>query len=123
MAQTEVFFFREPKGDSVPFLEWLDELPMKVKSKCTERIDRLGELGHELRRPEADCLRDGIYELRASYQGVHYRMLYFFAGKSVVVVSNGLTKEREVPPREIEQAVERKRMVEADFQKFTFKPE
>ena len=123
MAQTEVFFFREPKGDSVPFLEWLDELPMKVKSKCTERIDRLGELGHELRRPEADFLRDGIYELRASYQGVHYRMLYFFAGKAVVVVSNGLTKEREVPPREIEQAVERKRMVEADFQKFTFKPE
>ncbi len=123
MVQTEVFFFREPKGDSVPFLEWLDELPMKVKSKCTERIDRLGELGHELRRPEADFLRDGIYELRASYQGVHYRMLYFFAGKAVVVVSTGLTKEREVPPREIEQAVERKRMVEADFQKFTFKPE
>ena len=50
----------------MPFLEWLDELPMQVKSKCTERIDRLGELGHELRRPEADFLRDGIYELRAS---------------------------------------------------------
>lgn len=123
MAQTEVLFFREPKDDSVPLLEWLDELPMKVKTKCTERIDRLGELGHELRRPEADFLRDGIYELRASYQGVHYRMLYFFAGKAVVVLSHGLTKEREVPPREIDQAVERKQMVEADFEKFTFKPE
>ena len=123
MAQTEVFFFREPEDKSVPLLEWLDQLPTKVKAKCTQRIDRLGELGYELRRPEADFLRDGIYELRASYQGVHYRMLYFFAGKAVVVLSHGLTKEREVPPREIDQAVERKQMVEADFEKFTFRPE
>jgi hypothetical protein len=43
--------------------------------------------------------------------------------KAVVVLSHGLTKEREVPPREVDQAVERKRMVEADFEKFTFKPE
>ena len=107
----------------MPLLGWLEELPMKVQAKCTERIDRLGELGHELRRPEADFLRDGIYELRSSYQGVHYRMLYFFAGKAVVVLSHGLTKEREVPPRDIDQAVRRKQMVEADFEKFTFRPE
>jgi len=94
-----------------------------VQAKCTERIDRLGELGHELRRPEADFLRDGIYELRASYQGVHYRMLYFFAGKAVVVVSHGLTKEREVPPREIDLAIERKKKVEGNFEQFTFRPE
>jgi len=123
LAQTEVFFFREPNDDSVPLLEWLEGLPMKVQAKCTERIDRLGELGHELRRPEADFLRDGIYELRSSYQGVHYRMLYFFAGKAVVVLSHGLTKEREGPPRDIDQAIQRKLMVEADFEKFTFRPE
>lgn len=123
MAQTEVFFYREPKGGSVPLLQWFEGLPMKVQAKCVERIDRLGELGHELRRPEADFLRDGIYELRASYQGVHYRMLYFFAGKAVVVVSHGLTKKREVPPREIDQALDRKQLVEADFEKFTFRPE
>jgi hypothetical protein len=35
-------------------------------------------MGHELRRPEADFLRDGIYELRASLGGVHHRILYFF---------------------------------------------
>jgi len=108
LAQTEVFFFREPKDESVPLLDWFDQLPTKVKAKCTQRIDRLGELGHELRRPEADFLRDGIYELRTSYQGVRYRMLYFFAGKAVVVLSHGLTKEREVSAREIDRAVERK---------------
>lgn len=50
-------------------------------------------------------------------------MFYFFAGKAVVVFSHGLTKEREVPPREIDQALERKQFVEADFEKFTFRPE
>ena len=76
-----------------------------------------------MRRPEADFLRGGIYELRASYQGVHYRMLYFFGGKAVVVVSHGLTKKREVRPREIDQALRRKQLVEADFEKFTSRPE
>lgn len=123
MAQTEVRFFREGEGGAVALLDWLDELPSKVQAKCTERIDRLGALGHELRRPEADYLRDGIYELRASYQGVHYRMLYFFAGRAVVVLSHGLTKERAVPPREIDRAVERKQRVEADFERYTFDPE
>ncbi|MBL8237256.1 MAG: type II toxin-antitoxin system RelE/ParE family toxin [Bryobacterales bacterium] len=122
MPQTEVFFYRE-LDESVPLLGWLDDMPAKVQSKCAERIDRLGESGHDLRRPEADFLRDGIYELRASYQGVHYRMLYFFAGKAVVVVSHGLTKEREVPPKEIDLAVKRKKQVEANFKQFTFKPE
>ena len=50
-------------------------------------------------------------------------MLYFFAGKAVVVVSHGLTKERQVPPREINQAVNRKHLVEVDFGGFTFRPE
>lgn len=122
MAETEVLFFREKEG-GIPLLEWLDALPFRVRAKCTERIDRLGELGHELRRPESDFLRDGIYELRASYQGVHYRMLYFFAGQAIVVLSHGLTKEREVPPRDIERAVQRKQLVEADFEHYTFRPE
>jgi Gp49-like protein DUF891 len=65
----------------LPLLEWLDELPGKVQLKCTARISRLAEMGNELRRPEADYLRDGIYELRASYQGINYRILYFFLGR------------------------------------------
>ena len=123
MLQTEVFFFREPHNESVPLLDWLDGLPVKVQAKCIERIDRLAAMGHELRRPEADYLAEGVYELRASYQGVHYRMLYFFAGKSVVVVSHGLSKKQVVPPREIALAIRRKKSVEADFQEFTFRPE
>ena len=47
-----------------------------------------GEKGHELRRPEADFLRDGIYELHISLGGVHQRILYFFHGGMAAVVSH-----------------------------------
>ena len=33
-------------------------------------MERLAEFGHELRRPEADLLRDKIYELRIALQGI-----------------------------------------------------
>ena len=88
---------------------WLDELPVKVQAKCLLRVERLSELGHELRRTEADLLRDGIYDLRASLQGVHYRILYFFNGAVAAVVAHGIVKERAVPFKEIDRAIERKK--------------
>jgi phage-related protein len=86
------------------------------------RLKRLEDLGHELRRPEADYLRDGIYELRASLQGVHYRMLYFFHGGLAVVVTHGIIKEREVPSSEIDRAVRAKAAFERNPNGHTFRP-
>ena len=79
-------------------------------------------MGHELRPPEADYLREGIHELRASYQGVHYRMLYFFHGRTVVVVTHGVVKEQQVPAREIERAIQMKDSFLRDPGAHTFKP-
>ena len=112
MPATRVLLYREEDG-TVPLLDWLDTLTSRAVAKCRVRLERLAELGHELRRPEADLLRDGIYELRVGLQGRNYRLLYFFHGKAVAVVSHGLTKERAVPPNEIDRAVERKRKFEA----------
>ncbi len=53
MPRTEVVFFQNDDG-SVPLLEWLDDQPEKAQNKCIVRIERLEEMGHELRRPEAD---------------------------------------------------------------------
>jgi len=73
-----------------------------------------------LRRPEADFLRDGIYELRVSHRGVHHRILYFFHGAIAAVVSHGLVKERAVAPREINRAIERKKRFEANPPRHTY---
>jgi len=67
MPKTKVVFFKEADG-TVPILEWFDSLQEKALDKCRVRIERLEELGHELRRPEADLLRNGIYELRVGLQ-------------------------------------------------------
>ena len=119
MARVEVFYYREDE-QTVPLIRWLDDIPGKAQQKCLARLQRLEELGHDLRRPEADYLRDEIYELRASYQGVHYRMLYFFHGRAAVVVSHGIVKERAVPPREIDLAVKRKKVFQSDPDKHKF---
>ena len=34
-------------------MAWLDGLHVKAQDKCTVRIERLAERGHEMRRPEA----------------------------------------------------------------------
>ena len=118
MPKTKVVFFRTETGDG-PVLDWLRELPTKARAKCTDKMERLAELGHELRRPEADLLRDKIYELRASLQGIHYRILYFFHGNTAAVLSHGIVKEKAVPTKEIEKAIERKNKFEANPAKHT----
>ena len=66
-----------PKSEAVFFvLAWLKTIPPKAQRKCLVYLGQLELEGHELRRPAADLLRDGIYELRPTLQGVHYRILY-----------------------------------------------
>ena len=118
MPVTTVVFFVDEEG-LCPLLVWLDHLPTKAQDKCIVRIERLAELGHELRRPEADFLRDGIYELRTSFQTVNYRMLYFFH-QQTAVISHGLTKEKQVPDREIEVAIRQRKLFEKNPAKYTY---
>jgi phage-related protein len=114
----EVVIFAEEDG-SAPLVDWLDEQPQKAQDKCIVRVERLKELGHALRRPEADTLRDGIHELRVCSNGINYRMLYFFSGQRAVL-SHGFTKQTDrVPDKEINLAIERKAKFERDPVKYT----
>ena len=120
MPRTHVVFYQEDDGGAVPVLDWLDSLSDKVLAKCTVKIERLAELGHELRRPEADYLRDDIYELRVGLQGINYRILYFFHGRTAAVLSHGLVKERRVPVKDIDLAIERKKRFTANPETHTY---
>ena len=120
MPRTRVLFYCKEDG-SAPFLDWFDSLPAKAQDKCLVRIERLRDLGHELRRPEADLLRDGIYELRVGLRGVNYRMLYFFHGNQTAVLSHGLTKEREIPASAIERAIRRRTKFAANPRHHTYR--
>ncbi|MDP8246349.1 MAG: type II toxin-antitoxin system RelE/ParE family toxin [Candidatus Hinthialibacter antarcticus] len=109
MPETKVIFYKENK--CAPMVNWLEEVyrqDKKALEKCFAQIELLKAFGHELRRPHADFLRDGIYELRISFRRVQYRILYFFFGQNIVVLSHGITKEGKVPDTEINRAIERK---------------
>lgn len=113
MPPVDVILYKEDDG-TVPLIHWFGTLTQKARVKCMAWLRRLETFGYELQRPDADYLRDGIYELRVGLQGVNYRMLYFFYGSSAVVVSHGLVKERRVPPLEIDAVVKRKEKFEQD---------
>jgi phage-related protein len=142
MPRTDVVFYRDDDG-SVPVLEWIDGLVPKARLKILVRLERLRELGHELRRPEADLLRDNIHELRISLNHVQYRILYAFhtetqvvreaeaktirkgstrkgrteepaAHRTIAVVAHGITKEDKVPDEEIDRALVRMRKFATD---------
>ena len=118
MPRIQVVFFEEEDG-SVPLLDWFAKLSPKAQDKCRVRMERLKDLGHELRRPAADYLRDGIYELRVRLGSVNYRMLYFFHGRTAAILSHGFAKERNVPAKQIDKAIERMEKFKRDPRKHT----
>jgi phage-related protein len=122
MPPARVIFFQDESGH-VPVLEWLREIQetnAKAWANCRAKIVLLSQLGHELRRPTADFLRDGIYELRAKQGHLQYRMVYFFHGRHVAVLAHSLTKEDSIPSVEMERALKRKRQFELNPEMHTY---
>ena len=121
MPQTEVVLYQEEDG-TVPLVDWLDALPNEARDRCLARLALLEEKGHELRRPHAENLGGGLYELRIKFYRVNYRILYFFHGRTAAVVCHGLAKEKTVPKRDLRTAAERMARFKADPDRHTFHP-
>lgn len=115
----QVIFYKEVNG-SCPAIDFLQTTPARVQAKAKDRIELLKDQGHQLRRPHADYLRNDIYELRWRWQRVNYRILYFFYGRTAVVLTNALTKEGGVPDAEINRAIRRKQLFEANPQEHIY---
>jgi hypothetical protein len=119
LPPVRVIFYKEDDA-TVPLIQWLESLQKRPREKCFEWIERLMTFGHELHRPYADTLRDGIHELRVRFRSVNYRMLYFFHGNTAVVLTHGLTKEKDIPDKEIDRSVGLKKKFEANPESHTF---
>ncbi len=116
MPETKVFFYQEENGNS-PVRDWLFDLQQKDRkafANCVAAIYQLATFGHELRRPQADYLREGIYELRVKKEHVNYRILYFFHGRNVALLAHALTKKAKVPDIDINRALIRKKQYEQE---------
>jgi hypothetical protein len=77
VTETRIIFYQDELGEA-PVLDWLKVLLKKDRkgyANCVARIQQLASSGYELRRPAADYLDNGIYELRAKHIHVQYRIL------------------------------------------------
>lgn len=127
MPQTDVYFFQDG-SNRVPSRDWLQALHRNDKrawANMRERIRQLAQYGHELRRPIADFLRDGIYELRTHRGRVQHRLLYFFDTnkRNLAILSHGLIKEGSaIPPQEIDLAIHHRGLYESDKVRYVWSP-
>lgn len=97
--------FYETKSGRVPALEFLRSQPKPVRAEAGWLLEQLQKYGNGLGRPVVAFLEDGLYELRLEVERNEYRLLFFFFGRKVVVVTHGFSKKtKRVPSAEIERA-------------------
>ena len=100
----EVLFYQTADGRSFA-KEFLGTLEIHVKAKFEKWLEQLELQGPNLPRPFADVVYGKVRELRLRFGPLHYRFLYFFAGKKIIITHGFIKKTDRVPEEEIVRAI------------------
>ncbi|MFK0045225.1 type II toxin-antitoxin system RelE/ParE family toxin [Streptomyces sp. NPDC090741] len=84
---------------------WLELLPIRQYRKVEEYADLLSVHGVLTPMPFARPLRDGVYELRPTLDGVATRITYWFAPGRRIVLLTVFRKTRMHESSEVSRAV------------------
>ncbi len=103
-----IYYFLDKKGSS-PIEEFIDSSPLKEQSKIIAYISELLKEGHNLRRPMADYLGHGIYELRPKNNRIFY---FFFLRDSAVLLHVIKKKTYKIPESDLNICIKRRSQVE-----------
>ncbi len=105
----EVYYFVDKDGVK-PVKEFIYSLTRKEQAKAHAYITELKKQGNNLRRPMADYLGDGIYELRPKDN----RIFYFFYFRDSAVLVHAIKKHvKTVPENDLRLCIKRKIETEA----------
>ena len=99
----EVVFYETAQG-RCPVQDFLETLPVKARAKTAKWIQKLEEYGPDLPRPYADAVKGKIRELRIIFASKHYRFLYFFHHRYIVITRGFIKKTDRIAENEIEKA-------------------
>ena len=105
-----VFYFSDKRG-RYPVMEFIHSLPESERIRIYSYIRELKTHGHNLRRPMADYVTKGLYELRPQANRIFY---FFYLKESAVLVHAIRKKTDKLPQRDIALALKRKAKTEAD---------
>jgi phage-related protein len=104
-----VYFFVDERGHK-PVDEFLMALTKKERAKALAYFIELNKQGYNLRRPLADYVGNGIYELRPR----NNRIFYFFYLRDKAVLVHAIKKKTgRIPQEDLKLCVKRKDYVEA----------
>jgi len=103
-----IYYFIDERGKN-PVKEFIQALPQDERAKVFAYLAELKKKGHELRRPLADYLGEGIYELRPKANRIFY---FFFLRHNVVLVHAIRKKTDKIPRGDFELCIKRKASVE-----------
>jgi len=104
-----ICYYLGERGDN-PVKEFIHSLTQKEQAKVYAYIAELKQQGNNLRRPMADYLEDGIYELRPKDN----RFFYFFYLRDTAVLVHAIKKHvRKVPENDLRLCIKRKIETEA----------
>jgi len=102
-------YFIDDRGEK-PVKEFIDKLTKKEQAKVFAYLDELKRQGHNLHRPMADYLRDGIYELRPRAN----RIFYFFFLRENVVLLHAIRKDTDkILESDLDLCIKRRKQAEA----------
>ncbi|KOU18484.1 MULTISPECIES: type II toxin-antitoxin system RelE/ParE family toxin [unclassified Streptomyces] len=84
---------------------WLEQLPDKQHRKVEEYAELLAASGTRTPMPFARPLRDGVFELRPTLDGVATRITYWFAPGHRIVLLTVFRKTRAHEADQVSRAV------------------
>ena len=105
-----IYYFMDKDGGK-PVKAFIHSLTWKEQAKVYAYITELKIHGNNLRRPMADYIGDGIYELRPKDN----RIFYFFYLRNKAVLVHAIRKYvNKIPLGDLNVCSKRKREVEID---------
>jgi phage-related protein len=108
---SSVYYFVDERGEN-PVKEFIKSLALKERAKVFAYISELKKQGNNLRRPMADYVEDGIYELRPKDN----RIFYFFYLKDNAVLVHAIKKRvQEIPRNDLKLCLKRKGLIETGY--------
>lgn len=91
------------------FLTFYRSLEMGAQKKIDYVLDVL-KMQERVSEKFVKFIKDGLYEIRASYNGNIYRAFFIFDEGNIVMLFNGFQKKtQKTPSKEIEKALELKK--------------